>query len=131
MVEPRSLLPSAWRRVVGALERAGTKVFEPAALAPAADPGTDLGLLQKALVEGTTLEAGRIRGDGSLLLVTDRSPWEAAEGLAAWLRQLELGAWPLGQVVVRWAEPRRVRRSVRSSPASGLPSAERSVEGSV
>ncbi len=105
LVEPRSLLPSAWRRVVGALEGTGTEVFEPAALAPAADPGTDLGLLQKALVEGTTLEAGRIRGDGSLLLITDRSPWEAGEGLAAWLRQIDLGAWPLEQVVVRGAAP--------------------------
>ena len=105
LVEPRSLLPCAWRRVVGGLEGAETKVFEPAALAPVADPGTDLGLLQAALVEDTTLEAGRVQGDGSLLLITDRSPWEAAEGLAAWLRQLDLGEWPLGQVVVRGAAP--------------------------
>jgi len=105
LVEPRAHLPSAWRRVVDALEETGTKVFGAAARAPAADPGTDLGLLQAALVEGITLEAGRVRGDGSLLLVTDRSPWEAAEGLAAWLRQLEPGAWPLEQVVVRGAAP--------------------------
>jgi RecB family exonuclease len=105
LVEPRAHLPRAWQRVVGALEGTETKVFEPAALAPAADPGTDLGLLQAALVGGITLEAGRVRGDGSLLLVTDRSPWEAAEGLAAWLRQLEPGAWPLEQVVVRGAAP--------------------------
>ena len=43
--------------------------------------------------------------DVSLLLVTGRSPWEAAEGLSAWLRRLELGTWPLEQVVVRGAAP--------------------------
>jgi hypothetical protein len=105
LVEPRGQLPCVWQRVIGLLERTGTRIVEPVAPEPVADPGTDLGLLQRALVEGTTLPEGGIQGDGSLLLVTGRSPWEAGEGLAAWLRQLELGAWPLQPVVVRGAAP--------------------------
>ena len=105
LVEPRSQLPIAWRRVVGSLERLGTAVVEPTAPVAAAPPGTDLGLLQRTLVERTTLEAGRVQGDGTLLLVTGRSPWEAGEGLAAWLRQQQLGDWPLELLVVRGAAP--------------------------
>ncbi len=105
LIEPRSDLPCVWQRVIGALEGSGTRIIEPRAPKPTADPGTDLGLLQRALVEGTTLPAGSVQGDGSLLLVSGRSPWEAGEGLAAWLRQLELGAWPLQPVVVRGAAP--------------------------
>jgi len=105
LVEPRDQLPCAWQRVIGMLERTGTRIAEPVAPGPAADSETDLGLLQRALVEGTTLPEGGIQGDGSLLLVTGRSPWEAGEGLAAWLRQLELDAWPLQPVVVRGAAP--------------------------
>jgi len=105
LFEPRGDLPCVWRRVIGALERSGTRIIEPSAPKPVADPGTDLGLLQRALVEGTTPPDGRVRGDGSLLLVSGRSPWEAGEGLATWLRQLELATWPLQPVVVRGAAP--------------------------
>jgi len=105
LIEPRGDLPCVWQRVIGALGRSGTRIIEPCAPEPVADPGTDLGLLQRALVEGTTLPKGLVQGDGSLLLVSGRSPSEAGEGFAAWLRQLELGAWPLQPVVVRGAAP--------------------------
>ncbi len=58
LIEPRRDLPCVWQRVIGALERSGTRIIEPRAPKPAADPGTDLGLLQRALVEGATT-AGR------------------------------------------------------------------------
>ena len=105
LVEPRGLLPCAWQHVVELLEGVGTTIVEPVPCEPVADPETDLGLLQRALVEGTTLPAGGVKGDGSLLLMTGRSPWDAGEGLAAWLRQLELGSWPRQPALVRGAAP--------------------------
>ena len=91
LVEPDTCWSTCWRRIFRSLERAGTVVSRAKPVLPAADPESDLGKLQRALV-GSPVDAVDLRGDGSFAVITAETSWHAAQAVAATLGRLKAEA---------------------------------------
>jgi hypothetical protein len=78
LVEPEELWPSRWRTIFRAFERVRTRVThrKPSFLGARAE--TDLGRVQVALAAGNSTTPITLSGDGSLVLLTAETSWEAA-----------------------------------------------------
>jgi hypothetical protein len=88
LAEPGELWPACWRRVFSLLEQAGTVVRVAVHDLPGASPDTDLGRVQRALRVGLLPEGETVHGDGTFVLVTAPTSWEAARATAAILARL-------------------------------------------
>jgi len=86
--EPIELWPPCWRRVFSLLGQTGTAIREAADEFPGASPETDLGHVQRALKLGLLPEGEKLQGDGSFVLLTAPTSWEAARATAAILSGL-------------------------------------------
>ncbi|MHB8876713.1 MAG: RecB family exonuclease [Myxococcaceae bacterium] len=86
LASPRSGLPFLVLRLIEALAAAGAVVEEQPPDAAIADPGTDLGRLQRTLLAPTGARAS-LAGDGTFLLLEADTPIEAAELAASVVRQ--------------------------------------------
>lgn len=77
----------AWNRLFRAIARAGTELDQLTVTLPGAPQETDLGKVQAALsAKGDLRSGGRLRGDGTFVLLTAETSGEAAEAGAALLR---------------------------------------------
>lgn len=83
LAEPEALWAASWRRVFTALARSGTLVRLATSKLPGAAPDTDLGRVQAALSEMGRSPAPTLSGDGSFVLLTAETSWEAARAAAA------------------------------------------------
>lgn len=89
LAESAACWSSVWNRVFRGLARAGTELSQLAVSLPGAPAETDLGKVQAALRSPAVSrgdQPARLRGDGSFVLVTAETAFEAAEGAAALLR---------------------------------------------
>jgi len=87
---PREGFPPLLLRLVDALAAASATVEDAAPDAPLASAKTDLGRLQRALIDGAAPQAV-LKGDGTFLLLDADTPVEAAELAASFARELPLG----------------------------------------
>jgi ATP-dependent helicase/nuclease subunit B len=87
LAEPVELWETSWQAVFAALERAGTRLSTESVALPGAQPDTDLGQVQTALEIGVSTPTV-FRGDGSFVLMTAETSWEAARATAAILAGL-------------------------------------------
>lgn len=85
LASPRNAFAPLVRRLLEALVAAGAEVREPQPHAPLAEASTDLGRVQRALLDPKS-EKARLTGDGSLLLLEADTPIEAAELTASFAR---------------------------------------------
>lgn len=90
LASPRAELAPLVVRLLEALAAAGAEVADPPAPAPLAPADSDLGRVQRALLD-PALPPPELRGDGSLLLLEADTPLEAAEVTASLLRGADLG----------------------------------------
>jgi len=88
IAEPDELWPSRWRAIFRTFERIGTRLTyqEPSFSGARAD--SDLGRVQAALSAGRSTAPVTLRGDGSLVLLTAETSWEAAHTAVAILDNL-------------------------------------------
>ncbi|HVJ88261.1 MAG TPA: PD-(D/E)XK nuclease family protein [Labilithrix sp.] len=77
LCEPPSLWPGRWRRLFSLLAERGTSLAPLSLDLPGAPPATDLGLLQ-ARLRGEKTE-GKLRGDGTLLVLRGNTPTDLAD----------------------------------------------------
>lgn len=94
LAAPRVGFPRALAALLDALEGAGASVRAPAPDAALAAEATDLGRLQRALLDPSSPRAA-LAGDGSFLLLEADTAIEAAELAASALRDAPLGATTL------------------------------------
>ncbi len=87
---PREGFPPLLLRLLDALAAAGATVEDAAPDAPLASAKTDLGRLQRALIDGAAPRAV-LNGDGTFLLLEADTPIEAAELAASFAHELPLG----------------------------------------
>jgi hypothetical protein len=99
LVSPDVAFPPLFRTLLDALSRAGVTVTRPDAPAPLAAEGTDLGRVQRALLD--LAQAPALAGDGTFLLLEADTALEAAELAASLARTRELAT----ATVVVSAEP--------------------------
>lgn len=85
LVSPRRAFQPLFRHFLGALAAAGAIVNEPPSQSALAGSTTDLGRLQRALLDPKAARPA-LKGDGSLLLLDADTPLEAAELLASFAR---------------------------------------------
>ena len=84
IVEPLASWPPCWRNLLDALCRSGIRLH---LLEETPSPkDTDLGRLQKALINGRKLSQKDFQGDGSLCLISGSSEWELGQTLASRLQ---------------------------------------------
>jgi len=117
---PRAAFPPLVRDLLEALARAGAALRDPPPGTAQAAPGSDLGRLQRALLDPASPPAA-LSGDGTLLLLEADTPVEAAELASSILR-----GWPLATttaVVVAGAEPLDAALARQGLPTLGLSSA--------
>lgn len=88
LAEPASHWAQRWRRIFDSLERAGTRITRSEPVLPGASRESDLQRVQAALEKATDVPA-RIEGDGSFVLLTAETSWEAAHATAAILSNLD------------------------------------------
>ncbi|HEU5076242.1 MAG TPA: hypothetical protein VFU02_18745, partial [Polyangiaceae bacterium] len=123
----------AWNRAFAALAHRGTELSQLNPTLPGASPETDLGKVQKALMssmgsEGSTgneRSGDRLHGDGTFVLVTGETAFEAAEGAAALIRGSGLGGGDC--VVIREGEASALDHAflMQQLPGLGLSSTSR------
>jgi RecB family exonuclease len=82
LAEPAAHWPQRWQRIFDGLARERTQFTRLDPLLPGASCDGDLRRVQRAL-EGASEEGARIEGDGSLVLLTAETSWEAAQATAA------------------------------------------------
>jgi ATP-dependent helicase/nuclease subunit B len=82
LAEPVALWPSAFQRIFQSLSQRGTGVALHATHLPGAPPASDLGQVQAAL-RGECTAPPALHGDGSFVLLTAETSWEAAQATAA------------------------------------------------
>ncbi len=90
LAAPREGFPPLLLRLLDALAAAGATVEDAAPDAPLAPAKTDLGRLQRALIDGAAPQAA-LEGDGTFLLLEADTPFEAAELAASFARERPLG----------------------------------------
>ena len=95
LAEPADLWPSRWQVIFRQLERLGTHLNRQEVNFPGAPADSDLGRVQAALKADALTDQVPLRGDGSFVLLTAETSWEAARATAAILAQL-----PAGRTVV-------------------------------
>jgi ATP-dependent helicase/nuclease subunit B len=95
VAEATELWPSRWQTIFRALEGTGTRLALPELNLPGARVDSDLAKVQAALRAGTSIAPVELRGDGSFVLLTAETSWEAACTTAAILDNL-----PSAQTVV-------------------------------
>lgn len=88
LAESPELWPACWQRVFAAFESAGTTIGEAVQELAGAAPHTDLGRVQRALKPGLLPEGETLLGDGSFILLTAPTSWEAARATAAIVSRL-------------------------------------------
>jgi ATP-dependent helicase/nuclease subunit B len=88
LVEPSELWPARWRAIFRALERTGTVVGHRNLTFCGARTDSDLGRTQAALRACASSDPVALNGDGSFVLLTSETSWEAAGATAAILEQL-------------------------------------------
>lgn len=89
LVEPARHWPLRWQRIFDALERTGTRIAAETSELPGASGDSDLRRIQIALEPGSDKTPSLIEGDGSFVLLTADTSWEAARATAAILGELE------------------------------------------
>lgn len=117
LTAPREAFAPGLLELLDALAGAGAAVVGAQSDAPPADSGTDLGRLQRALLEPGSPPAP-LRGDGTFLLLEADTPVEAAEVAAGLLRR-----WPAAEtaaVVAAGAEPLDAALARQGLPTLGL-----------
>ena len=90
LTSPRRAFHPLVRSLLDAVAAAGGTVTEPAPPTALADAATDLGRLQRALLDASSSRA-KLQGDGSFLLLEADTPLEAAELAASFARTRGLG----------------------------------------
>lgn len=83
LAEPQQLWSSRWQSVFGLLERSGTQFSADQCDLGGAAPDTDLGRVQasvRGVVDASPLQ---LQGDGTFLILTAPTSWEAARATAA------------------------------------------------
>jgi hypothetical protein len=120
LAAPRDAFAPLLVRLLDALAAAGAAVEGPAAPTPLAGEATDLGRLQRALLDPAA-PAPRLTGDGSLLLLEADTPVEAAELTASFARGVPLA----DATFVVAAEPAVLDAALRRQglPTTGLATA--------
>ena len=88
LAEPAELWPTRWRTVFQELERLGTGLNRRELSLPGAGEDSDLARVQASLQAGPATEPVSLRGDGSFVLLTGETSWEAARATAAILAEL-------------------------------------------
>ena len=83
LIDPRDVHPAGWRRLLDRLEACGVAV-EQVPLAPAAPDGTALGLLQRWMTDGGSLDG---EPDGTVTIATSASAALAAEVMGQWFAE--------------------------------------------
>ena len=91
LVSPRRAFAPLFVRMLEALAAAGAKVDDPPPHTPLAPAQTDLGRVQRALLDSAG-ERPVLQGDGSFLLLEADTPAEAAELTASFMRSCPLGS---------------------------------------
>ncbi|HEU4583751.1 MAG TPA: PD-(D/E)XK nuclease family protein [Polyangiaceae bacterium] len=89
LAEPASHWPLRWGRIFESLACRGTRVVLSEEAVPGASHDSDLKRLQVALERGATDAPTRVDGDGSFVLLTADTSWEAARATAAILGELD------------------------------------------
>lgn len=120
LARPRAAFAPLVNDLLEALARAGAAVRDPPPDAARAAPGSDLGKLQRALLDPASPPAA-LSGDGTLLLLEADTPVGAAELAASILR-----GWPLATataVVPAGSGPLDAALARQGLPALGLSSA--------
>jgi RecB family exonuclease len=84
IVEPLASWPPCWRNLLDVLCCSGIRLNFLEEMPSPKD--TDLGRLQKALINGRKLSQKDFQGDGSLCLISGSSEWELGQTLASWLQ---------------------------------------------
>jgi len=100
LAEPEDLWPSRWRAIFRAFERIGTLLTYQRPSFRGAPADSDLGRVQAALKVGTSTAPIALSGDGSRVLLTAETSWEAAHTAVAILDNLPAAR----TVVIREAE---------------------------
>ena len=90
LTSPRRAFPPLFRSLLDAVATAGATVTDAAAPTPIASPSSDLGRLQRAILDPTTPRT-TLDGDGTFLLLEADTPLEAAELTASFTRTRALG----------------------------------------
>ena len=85
LASPRQALQPLFRRLIEALAAAGAQVNDPPPPSALASATTDLGRVQRALLDATAPRPA-LQGDGTLLLLEADTPLEAAELAASYAR---------------------------------------------
>lgn len=75
--------PARWQTIFRGLERAGTRLTRAQVNLPGAPPRTDLGRIQAVLRLERGTAPSELVGDGSFVLLTAETSWEAARAIAA------------------------------------------------
>lgn len=89
LASPRAAFPPLLMRLLDRIVAAGATVIDPGRPAPLAAAETDLGRIQRALLD-PTLQRPSLRGDGTFLLLEADTPIEAAELTASVARSRRL-----------------------------------------
>jgi hypothetical protein len=85
LAESATLWDASWQQVFTALERLGTQVTQDCVTLPGAPRESDLGQVQLALDVDVSPAPIAFRGDGSFVLVTAATAWDAARATAGLL----------------------------------------------
>lgn len=119
LLSPRRAFQPLFRQLLYALAKAGATVTEPAPWTAQASATSDLGRLQRALLEPKAARP-KLAGDGSLLLLEADTPLEAAELTASLARTRPLA----DATFVVATEPATLDASMarQGLPTLGLPS---------
>lgn len=88
LAEPAELWPRRWQAVFRELERAGTRLSRDAISLRGAPADSDLGRVQAALHGAASAESVALTGDGSFVVLSAETSWEAASATAAILATL-------------------------------------------
>jgi hypothetical protein len=83
LAEPAREWDMLWQRIFAALAAGGTQVASYAPALPGAAPKSDLGRIQSALTNARSAEPVRLIADGSFVVLTAETSWEAARATAA------------------------------------------------
>lgn len=89
LAEPAELWPRRWQAVFRALERNGTRLSRDAISLRGAPADSDLGRVQATLKGQACPESVTLTGDGSFVVLSAETSWEAASAAAAILSTLE------------------------------------------
>jgi RecB family exonuclease len=112
--EPAAEWGPLWQRIFCALNAGGTHVTSYAPSLPGASPASDLGRIQSALTASVRYDDVPLQGDGSFVVLTAETSWEAARATAA----LCSGWIPERSVVIRQDDTSALEHALE---AQGLP----------